>query len=55
MWCAAVLLLAASLAMSEARPRFKPLSSDMVNYINKINTTWKVVLSLMLIVFIFGT
>lgn len=43
MWRAALLLLAASLAMSETRPRFKPLSSDMVNYINKINTTWKVI------------
>lgn len=42
MWRAALLLLAASLSVSLARPRFHPLSSDMVNYINKLNTTWKV-------------
>lgn len=28
------------MSVSLARPRFHPLSSDMVNYINKINTTW---------------
>lgn len=39
---AAFLLLAASLAVSLARPRLKPLSTDLVNYINKVNTTWKV-------------
>lgn len=39
----ALLLLAASLAVALARPRLKPLSSDMVNYINKMNTTWKVI------------
>lgn len=43
MWRAAFLLLAASLSVSLARPRFKPLSSEMVNYINKVNTTWKVI------------
>ena len=42
MWRAAFLLLAASLSVSLARPRLKPLSSEMVNYINKFNTTWKV-------------
>lgn len=42
MWCAAFLLLAASLSVSLARPHLHPLSSEMVNYINKINTTWKV-------------
>lgn len=41
MWRFAFLLLAASLAVSLARPRLKPLSSEMVNYINKLNTTWK--------------
>lgn len=40
MWHAAFLLLAASLSVSLAAPRLLPLSSDMVNYINKINTTW---------------
>lgn len=42
MWRAALVLLAASLAVSLARPHLKPLSSEMVNYINKVNTTWKV-------------
>ncbi|KAJ4947028.1 hypothetical protein JOQ06_009070 [Pogonophryne albipinna] len=41
MWHAAFLLLAASLSVSLAAPRFLPLSSEMVNYINKINTTWR--------------
>lgn len=41
MWRFAFLLLAAGLAVSLARPRLKPLSSEMVNYINKLNTTWK--------------
>ncbi|XP_033931255.1 cathepsin B [Pseudochaenichthys georgianus] len=40
MWHAAFLLLAASLSVSLAAPRLLPLSSEMVNYINKINTTW---------------
>lgn len=42
MWRAAFLLLAASLSFSLARPHMKPLSSEMVNYINKLNTTWTV-------------
>lgn len=42
MWNTAFLLLAASLSVSLARPRLQPLSSEMVNYINKVNTTWKV-------------
>lgn len=42
MWRAAFLLLAASLSVSLARPHLKPLSNEMVNYINKFNTTWKV-------------
>nr|ACQ58942.1 Cathepsin B precursor [Anoplopoma fimbria] len=41
MWHSAFLLLAASLSVSLARPHLKPLSSEMVNYINKVNTTWK--------------
>ncbi|MEQ2210829.1 hypothetical protein XENOCAPTIV_020153 [Xenoophorus captivus] len=36
-----LLVLAASLSVSLARPHIHPLSSDMVNYINKLNTTWK--------------
>lgn len=43
MWRSALLLLAAGLAVALARPHLKPLSTDMVNYINKINTTWKVI------------
>lgn len=42
MWHAAFLLLAASLSVSLARPHLHPLSSEMVNHINKLNTTWKV-------------
>lgn len=42
MWRAALLLLVASLSVTLARPQFKPLSGEMVNYINKFNTTWKV-------------
>nr|AGN52668.1 cathepsin B [Channa striata] len=38
---ATFLLLAACLSVSLARPQFHSLSSEMVNYINKINTTWK--------------
>ncbi|TKS69943.1 Cathepsin B [Collichthys lucidus] len=41
MWRAAFLLFAASLSVSLARPHLKPLSSEMVNFINKFNTTWK--------------
>lgn len=53
MWRAAFLLLAASLSVSLARPRLKPLSSEMVNYINKFNTTWKV--SFFVVVFFYAT
>lgn len=42
MWHAALFLLAAGFSVSLARPRLQPLSSDMINYINKVNTTWKV-------------
>uniref|UniRef100_A0A3Q2PZJ3 Cathepsin B n=1 Tax=Fundulus heteroclitus TaxID=8078 RepID=A0A3Q2PZJ3_FUNHE len=41
MWCQTLLVLAASLSVSLARPHIHPLSSDMINYINKLNTTWK--------------
>uniref|UniRef100_A0A8D2ZVY7 Cathepsin B n=1 Tax=Scophthalmus maximus TaxID=52904 RepID=A0A8D2ZVY7_SCOMX len=41
MWRAAFVLLAAGLSLSLARPHLPPLSSELVNYINKINTTWK--------------
>ncbi|KAM9408956.1 cathepsin B [Pholidichthys leucotaenia] len=40
MWCAAFVFLAASLSVSLARPYLHPLSNEMVNYINKMNTTW---------------
>lgn len=46
MLCATLLALAASLTVSLARPNIHPLSSEMVNYINKLNTTWKVSLIL---------
>lgn len=42
MWRAAFLFLVASLPSSLARPNLKPLSDEMVNYINKRNTTWTV-------------
>uniref|UniRef100_A0A3Q0RQ43 Cathepsin B n=1 Tax=Amphilophus citrinellus TaxID=61819 RepID=A0A3Q0RQ43_AMPCI len=41
MWHTACLLLTASLSLSLARPHLHPLSSEMVNHINKLNTTWK--------------
>uniref|UniRef100_A0A3B5PSC1 Cathepsin B n=1 Tax=Xiphophorus maculatus TaxID=8083 RepID=A0A3B5PSC1_XIPMA len=41
MLCVTLLALAASLTVSLARPNIHPLSSEMVNYINKLNTTWK--------------
>uniref|UniRef100_H3DJZ9 Cathepsin B n=1 Tax=Tetraodon nigroviridis TaxID=99883 RepID=H3DJZ9_TETNG len=40
MWPAAFLFLAAAWSSSLARPHLKPLSSEMVNYINKLNSTW---------------
>lgn len=41
MWRAALLVMATVLSVGRARPQFKPLSSDMVDYINQFNTTWK--------------
>ncbi|XP_067116152.1 cathepsin B [Osmerus mordax] len=41
MWRLAFLCLVSSLSISWARPHLSPLSNDMVNYINKMNTTWK--------------
>ncbi|XP_077449571.1 cathepsin B [Stigmatopora argus] len=41
MWCARFILLAAGLSLSSAKPNIHPLSSEMVDFINKINTTWK--------------
>ncbi|CAI9578626.1 unnamed protein product [Staurois parvus] len=42
MWIpVALLCFLASLASSRNVPAFTPLSKDMVNYINKLNTTWK--------------
>ncbi|XP_038150559.1 cathepsin B [Cyprinodon tularosa] len=38
---AVILALAASLSVSLAKPRIHALSNDMVNYINKLNSTWK--------------
>lgn len=42
MWRLVSLCFLATLASSLARPRLPPLSHEMVNYINKANTTWKV-------------
>lgn len=42
MWQSALLVVAAILSICCARPQLKPLSRDMVDYINKVNTTWKV-------------
>ncbi|XP_077345156.1 cathepsin B [Lithobates pipiens] len=42
MWIpVALLCFLASLASSRNVPAFAPLSKEMVNYINKLNTTWK--------------
>ncbi|KAM8952706.1 cathepsin B [Pelodytes ibericus] len=41
MWQSVVLLCSlAAIASSRNIPQFKPLSHDMINYINKMNTTW---------------
>uniref|UniRef100_A0A8C5MQX3 Cathepsin B n=1 Tax=Leptobrachium leishanense TaxID=445787 RepID=A0A8C5MQX3_9ANUR len=41
MWRPVVLLsLLATMASCYLIPRLEPLSSDMINYINKVNTTW---------------
>lgn len=42
MLCVTLLALAASLSVSLAKPHIHPLSNEMINYINKLNTTWKV-------------
>uniref|UniRef100_A0A9J7Z1A6 Cathepsin B n=1 Tax=Cyprinus carpio carpio TaxID=630221 RepID=A0A9J7Z1A6_CYPCA len=41
MWRLAFLCVISALSVSWARPRFAPLSREMVNFINKANTTWK--------------
>lgn len=41
MWRLAFLCLVAGLSISWARPRIPALSDEMVNFINKQNTTWK--------------
>uniref|UniRef100_A0A674BLL3 Cathepsin B n=1 Tax=Salmo trutta TaxID=8032 RepID=A0A674BLL3_SALTR len=41
MWCALFLVLGSGLSISWARPHLPPLSHEMVNFINKANTTWK--------------
>ncbi|XP_034043645.1 cathepsin B [Thalassophryne amazonica] len=41
MWCSIYVFLAAALSVTLAKPYFHPLSNEMVNYINKMNTTWK--------------
>uniref|UniRef100_A0A8C5A8E3 Cathepsin B n=1 Tax=Gadus morhua TaxID=8049 RepID=A0A8C5A8E3_GADMO len=41
MWQAALLVMAIILSVGRARPQLKPLSSEMVDYINQVNTTWK--------------
>uniref|UniRef100_A0A7N5P4Y3 Cathepsin B n=2 Tax=Amniota TaxID=32524 RepID=A0A7N5P4Y3_AILME len=42
MWCS-VVILGLFVVLTSARnvPYFPPLSPDLVNYINKLNTTWK--------------
>ena len=42
MWRLVYLCFITALASCWARPRLPPLSHEMVNYINKANTTWKV-------------
>lgn len=42
MWQAAFLIIVTSFSSNLARPNLKPLSIEMVNYINKLNTTWMV-------------
>ncbi|KAG8540806.1 hypothetical protein GDO81_018516 [Engystomops pustulosus] len=37
----ALLCILASFASARNVPYFKPLSGEMINYINKLNTTWK--------------
>lgn len=49
MWRAALLFLVASVSSSLASPNLKPLSAEMVNYINKLNTTWTVSLFFVLL------
>uniref|UniRef100_A0A4W5QRV4 Cathepsin B n=1 Tax=Hucho hucho TaxID=62062 RepID=A0A4W5QRV4_9TELE len=41
MWRVVFLALVSGLSISWARPRLPPLSHQMVDYINKANTTWK--------------
>uniref|UniRef100_A0A8C1UUY7 Cathepsin B n=1 Tax=Cyprinus carpio TaxID=7962 RepID=A0A8C1UUY7_CYPCA len=41
MWRLAFLCVVSALSVSWARPRLAPLSHEMVNFINKANTTWK--------------
>ncbi|KAI2654470.1 Cathepsin B [Labeo rohita] len=41
MWRLAFLCVISALSVSWARPRVAPLSQEMVNFINKANTTWK--------------
>lgn len=42
MRCLALVYLASALAVCWARPHLRPLSHEMVNYINKANSTWTV-------------
>ncbi|NP_001281168.1 cathepsin B isoform X2 [Cynoglossus semilaevis] len=41
MWRAVIPFLAAILSVGLARPPLKTLSNEMVNHINKVNSTWK--------------
>ncbi|KAG1972439.1 cathepsin B isoform 1 preproprotein [Pimephales promelas] len=41
MWRLPFLCVISALSVSWARPRLAPLSHEMVNFINKANTTWK--------------
>lgn len=43
MWpSVSILCILVALANARSVPYYPPLSSDLVNHINKLNTTWKV-------------
>jgi hypothetical protein len=41
----AVLILSVSAEQANKKPILKPLSEELINYVNKIGTTWTVILS----------
>ena len=42
LFLSAVLVLSASAELDNKKPILKPLSEELINYINKIGTTWTV-------------